>query len=355
MSNPASDHEQVQLRLGLYALGALPEHECFLVEEHLAVCGECRTVGTEFADVRGVLDRLSPEDIASLADEFSPVGVREAEWPAEAWSVEAWNAEPWDTEAWSAQAWSTEPWSTEPWADDWSADAPSADSPSAAGPPHAWPPAGWPSDAPAAGRSVTPRAIDREPPAPAAKKPAAPALPGQRRRAPKAPPSRPDGTPSRPAAGASRRPAARPTDPNGRAGAPRGHALRLVFSVIAAALLLGAGVGVWLVSNQASVAVALTGSDTSTATGVSMSVHAVERDGRSYVEATVAGLTPGKEYQLYAVDVRSQTVPVARWAASTSADTITGDIAVAAADIAFFSVAETSGAVAVTVRVVRSG
>jgi anti-sigma factor RsiW len=71
MTRPAS-HDHVQVLLGLYVLGALSGDERPLVARHLARCADCRAVGAEFARVRAALDRLAPEELAAIMDEFPP-------------------------------------------------------------------------------------------------------------------------------------------------------------------------------------------------------------------------------------------------------------------------------------------
>lgn len=320
----ANDHEQMQLRLGLYALGALPDDECLLVDEHLAICDECPAIVAELGDVRAVLDRLSPEDLASLADEFSPARHTDAAPPTLPRQTPRQQDLP------QQDLPPHDPRPQELLAHDPSPQDPPPLVPLAQDLPH-------PDPAPGADPAGPPPAAEVH-------EPARP----NRRRGP-VPQSR------RPRGG---RPGGRPDQhPAGAASAPLGNlrsrTVRLVSSLLAAALVLSVGVGVWLMTNQGSVAVALTGSDTSTATGVSISVTAVARDGRSHVEARVSGLTQGREYQLLAVDVRAQTLPVARWL-SSSTDTVTADIAVPIEDLAFFSVVETGGPVVVTVRVTRT-
>jgi hypothetical protein len=75
MTRPAPDHGHLHDQLGLYVLGALPEEERILVEAHLATCPDCRTIDVELGEVRAVMDRLTPDELHRLADEFSPAAV----------------------------------------------------------------------------------------------------------------------------------------------------------------------------------------------------------------------------------------------------------------------------------------
>lgn len=264
MATPSADDEHVQLQLGLYVLGMLPDDEHFLVDEHLALCAACRADFAAVSDARAFLDRLTPAQAAALADEFSPPERRQD------------GAVP------------------------------------------------RPTREPAAGAMAPAR------PAPAPRPSA---------------PQTPRGGPSRPASAATAR---------GRRDPARGRRpFRLVLSATAAALVIGIGVGAWLIS-ATPVAITLAGSETNTATGVSMSVSVVERDGASHVDASVTGLTKGRDYQLYAVDVRGLTVVVTRWVATEDRHTVAGEVHLATKDLAFFSVAEVAGGVVVTVRVAKS-
>jgi hypothetical protein len=129
---------------------------------------------------------------------------------------------------------------------------------------------------------------------------------------------------------------------------------RFVLSAIAVALVAGIGLGLWL-RPGAPVAVTLAGSDTNTVTGVTMSVTVTGQSGGSHVDATIKGLHPGTEYQLYVVDVHGQTTIVAHWVAGDGPYSYSGDMPAPTDGIAFFTVTQTDGSVVVTVRVARSG
>jgi hypothetical protein len=157
----------------------------------------------------------------------------------------------------------------------------------------------------------------------------------------------------RPASGgrAATGPGRRPHRPRSRTGLT-GRA-RFVVSAVAVALVVGIGVGVWL-RGGGPVAITLAGSDTNTVTGVTISVTVTGQAHGSRVDATVKGLRPGVEYQLYVVDVHGQTTIVAHWVAGEGPYTYSGDLAATTDDIAFFTVTQTDGSVVVTVRVAKS-
>jgi hypothetical protein len=83
MSQPGSRDGHVQLRLGVFVLGALPLDEHLAVEEHLAQCALCRAECDELSEVPAFLSLLSEEDVRLLADEFAPLERETAPVPAD--------------------------------------------------------------------------------------------------------------------------------------------------------------------------------------------------------------------------------------------------------------------------------
>jgi anti-sigma factor RsiW len=71
MTQPPVGHEQLQLQLGLYELGALSAGEAEVVEQHLAACADCQRQGEELSEVLALLSLLSTEDVRAIADEFT--------------------------------------------------------------------------------------------------------------------------------------------------------------------------------------------------------------------------------------------------------------------------------------------
>jgi hypothetical protein len=58
--------------LGVYVLGRLTPTAAAAVDRHLDVCADCAAQALELADVRDVLNRLEPEDIATLTARRHP-------------------------------------------------------------------------------------------------------------------------------------------------------------------------------------------------------------------------------------------------------------------------------------------
>lgn len=65
MSQLGSCDDEFQLRLGLFALGALRPDEHRAMEAHLTQCGRCQAEHDEFQEVVEVLALLSDEDFPS--------------------------------------------------------------------------------------------------------------------------------------------------------------------------------------------------------------------------------------------------------------------------------------------------
>ncbi|WP_432827576.1 zf-HC2 domain-containing protein [Dactylosporangium sp. CA-092794] len=163
----------------------------------------------------------------------------------------------------------------------------------------------------------------------------------------------------RPPRPAERAPArkTRPAGKNGPAGKPRPRRRLLSrFGVVLAgtivvALLAGLGIGL-LLRVSGPVAITLDGTEANAATGVRMSVTVVsDGDDHSKVTARIRGLTQGSGYQLIAATKQGQTRMVAQWVADRQLYDYQGDLPLAAANVAFFSVARQDGAVLVTVKV----
>ncbi len=64
--------EQAELTLGALVLGALEPAERTAVQAHLAGCTRCRDTLSEFAELPGLLSRLSPQEAASGLPAPSP-------------------------------------------------------------------------------------------------------------------------------------------------------------------------------------------------------------------------------------------------------------------------------------------
>jgi hypothetical protein len=131
------------------------------------------------------------------------------------------------------------------------------------------------------------------------------------------------------------------------------HRSRFVLAAVALALIAGVSLGLELASNSPS-AVTFAGSETNTVTGVTMSVTVVGVANGSHVTATVKGLHPGVEYNLYAVDSQGHTQTVAQWLAEDKPYAYAADVQVRADDLAFFTIAGTDGQVVVTVKVAKA-
>jgi hypothetical protein len=129
---------------------------------------------------------------------------------------------------------------------------------------------------------------------------------------------------------------------------------RFVLASVLVALVVGVGIGVWL-RGTAPDAITLVGSETNAATGVAMSVTVVGHDQQSHVDITGQGFSIGTAYQLQAVDVQGHSPTIAQWVANRQSFTFSGDLNVAPADLASFSVTRADGTVVVTVKVAEHG
>jgi len=164
-------------------------------------------------------------------------------------------------------------------------------------------------------------------------------------RAASGPPTPPAGR--RPATAASKATTAPPSRSRRRRAVP--HRYRFLVYAAAAILVVGVFTGVWLRPDE-SVAVTLAGAQTDSVTGVRMAVTAVAQDGRAHVTADVAGLSPGREYTLYAVSTRGETREMTRWVTDDGRDSLTGELAFGTDALAFFTVVAADDSVVVTVR-----
>src|SRR5215469_9776068 len=66
-------HHELQLSLGLLALGALPQDQDSMVRQHLRTCAPCRATSLEFAQVAGALSIVTGADARALVAEFGAV------------------------------------------------------------------------------------------------------------------------------------------------------------------------------------------------------------------------------------------------------------------------------------------
>jgi hypothetical protein len=66
-------HDELQLSLGLLALGALPEDQESTVRQHLLTCAPCHATSVEFARVAGALSMVTGADARALVAEFGAV------------------------------------------------------------------------------------------------------------------------------------------------------------------------------------------------------------------------------------------------------------------------------------------
>ncbi|MEU4240061.1 zf-HC2 domain-containing protein [Actinoplanes sp. NPDC026619] len=138
---------------------------------------------------------------------------------------------------------------------------------------------------------------------------------------------------------ASTRPPARSGDSR-RPG--RSRRRRLLGSVLAALVVAGLGVGVVVKMAQQPSAPAVqtdqVGSVSAEGTGAAARL-AVTVDAKSQVRATVAGLTQGERYKLYAIDAAGTNHLVTQWTADADAErVVTGRTDVPLTDLAFFAV-----------------
>jgi hypothetical protein len=136
---------------------------------------------------------------------------------------------------------------------------------------------------------------------------------------------------------ATTRPPARPRDKQRRRR-------RLIGSVLAAVLVVGLGVGVVVKVAERPTAPIVQTDQVGRATaegadaGARLSVT-INDDGVRQVRATVAGLTQGERYKLYAIDTEGTNHLVAAWTGDAGAErVVTGKTDVPLADLAFFAV-----------------
>jgi hypothetical protein len=84
-----------------------------------------------------------------------------------------------------------------------------------------------------------------------------------------------------------------------------------------------------------------------------MSVYVLNRREGVTVHATVVRLEPGVRYQLLAVTVQGRTMVVTEWWGQSGAQELSGDLEVAASELAFFSVVRADGTQVMLARVSR--
>ena len=141
--------------------------------------------------------------------------------------------------------------------------------------------------------------------------------------------------------------------PPTRASLRLGRRTSFWLVLTATALVLGVGVGLRLASSSPTV-ITLAGTETDTVTGATMSVGVVGADMAAHVNATVKGLRPGVEYELYAVDATGRTQVIARWLGEDKPYTYVGDLSVRVDKLAFFTIRQNGGGVVITVKVAKS-
>jgi anti-sigma factor RsiW len=173
--------------------------------------------------------------------------------------------------------------------------------------------------------------------------------------------ARPPATPAGASSPAPHRPATRPAAARPEAAGPRPSAgrrrmrrFRLIVAAVGLALVFAVTIGLLLLPGSPTE-MTLTGSDTNTATGATMSVAVVGADQPVHVTASMTGLSPGVPYRLNAVDSRSTVISVTQWVAENKPYTYSGIVAVPANDLAFFTVTQLDGRAVITVKVARSG
>src|SRR4051794_41138634 len=66
MDRAGEAHPHVHEQLGVYVLGALPPAEAAAVERHLEGCPSCTEQALNLVEVRDLLGRLRPRDVAAI-------------------------------------------------------------------------------------------------------------------------------------------------------------------------------------------------------------------------------------------------------------------------------------------------
>jgi len=114
-------------------------------------------------------------------------------------------------------------------------------------------------------------------------------------------------------------------------------------------LLIGAQFHAAVPEPPASVSLTVTGNDTTT--GVGLSVFVTGRGDGVTINATVLGLPPGLNYQLYAVTTEGSVYVAGRWFGSRQVHTVTAELPVPAGVLAFFTVAHLDGSPVVSAQI----
>jgi hypothetical protein len=134
----------------------------------------------------------------------------------------------------------------------------------------------------------------------------------------------------------------------------RGRRVLVVAAAVIAVIVASAlGISTWVESSEQSINTTLTADATDPGTGASLSVVVNPEAGGARVQATVYGLRPGQEYQLFGVSVDGQTQVVSHWTGTAEANTVVGHVTGAPNRLAFVTVALLDGTPVVSVRVAR--
>jgi hypothetical protein len=118
-----------------------------------------------------------------------------------------------------------------------------------------------------------------------------------------------------------------------------------------AVVVTGLGIGVLVQRSGPLIKSELTASAVDHDTGASLSIVVKASGGGAQVQATVYGLRPEQQYQLFGVTTSGQTQVVSRWTGKAGANSVTGTVSSPPSGLAFFSVATVDGTPVVTVRV----